>query len=74
MLRSEKCVSHFLDSAQWPDSRLVMMQEGMQLSFQCDSPNYGRKSFFAMKGKELRANTPGKWWNRRRAGRQLWKL
>jgi hypothetical protein len=25
MLRNEKWVNHFLDSAQWPDSRMVMM-------------------------------------------------
>jgi hypothetical protein len=37
MLRNEKCVNHFLDSAQWPDSRFVMANGILQSSFQVDS-------------------------------------
>jgi hypothetical protein len=34
MLRSEKWVSHFLDSAQWPEARIVMMNSIQHAVFQ----------------------------------------
>src|SRR5579862_1174095 len=34
MLLSEKCVNHFLDSAQWPGSRFAMVHGILQFSFQ----------------------------------------
>ena len=34
MLRKEKCLSHFLDSAQWSDCGIPMMQRSMHSAFQ----------------------------------------
>ena len=54
MLRNEKCVNHFLDSAQWPNSRIIMMPKTLHSPAQvaCMIVRGGGLAP-AMKGKEL---------------------